>query len=74
MNNEKELNFITSAALGSISPSFYKQLLHAQIPKVQKKIDNLTVFFVLSGSASVKAAHRALMKLTPREYIGLYSF
>ncbi len=34
------------------------------IPKAQKT-DNLTVFFVLSGSACVKAAHRMLMKLTP---------
>ncbi len=28
-----------------------------------KKTDNLTVFFVLSGSGPIKAAHRTLMKL-----------
>jgi len=36
-----------------------------QIPKAQKKTDNLTVFFALSGSVCVKAAHRMLIKLTP---------
>jgi len=30
-----------------------------------KKIDNLTVFLALLGSAHVKAASRMLMKLTP---------
>ncbi len=30
-----------------------------------KKIDDLTVFFVLLGSARAKAACRTLMKLTP---------
>ena len=34
-------------------------------PKSGKKLLNLTVFFALSGSASVKAARRTLMKLTP---------
>ena len=34
-------------------------------PKSAKKIDNLTVFFVLSGSARVKATQIMLMKLTP---------
>ncbi len=36
-----------------------------QIPKVQKKTDNLTVFFALLGSAQVKAARTILMKLIP---------
>jgi len=35
-----------------------------QIPKVQKRLDNLTVFFALSGSARAKAAFRMLMKLS----------
>jgi len=35
----------------------------AQIPKAQKKTDNLAVFFV--GSACVKAARRTFMKLIP---------
>ena len=30
--------------LRSISPTFYMQLLHVQIPKVQKDNDDLTVF------------------------------
>ncbi len=34
-------------------------------PKLAKKTDNLTVFFVLSGSARTKAARRAFVKLTP---------
>ncbi len=33
-------------------------------PKSVKKIDNLTVFFTLLGSACVKAVHRTLMKLS----------
>jgi len=32
-------------------------------PRSVKKIDNLTVFFTLLGSASVKAVRRMLMKL-----------
>jgi len=34
-------------------------------PKSAKKIDTLTVIFALSGSASITAGHRTLMKLTP---------
>jgi len=34
-------------------------------PKIVKKIDNLTVIFMLSGSDYIKAACRMLMKLTP---------
>ncbi len=34
-------------------------------PESAKQIDNLTVFFALSGSARVKAARRTLMKLNP---------
>ncbi len=34
-------------------------------PKNAQKFDNLTVFFVLLGSARVKAARKTLMKLTP---------
>ncbi len=51
--------------LGSISSMFYKQLLCTLIPKVQKKTDNLPVFFALSGSIQVKAAFRTSMPLTP---------
>jgi hypothetical protein len=48
----------------SISSTFNEQLLRLQIPKAQKKLLDLTVFFMLLVSASVKAAGRKLMKLT----------
>ncbi len=41
-------------------------------PKSVKKIDNLTVFFTLLGSARLKAVRRTLMKLSPT--LSLYSF
>ena len=47
---------------GSISSTFYKQLLRSQTPKAQK-----SSFFGLSGSASGKAACRTLVKLTPND-------
>jgi len=56
--------------LGSISSTFYVQLLHPQIPKAYKDTDDLTVLFTLSGPAHAKAAHRMLVKLTP----GVQSF
>ncbi len=45
----------------NILPTAFK---HVQIPKVQKKTDNLAVFFALLGSVHVKSAHRMMMKLT----------
>ncbi len=57
----------------SISSTFYVQLLFVQFPKVQKNIEKLTVFFVLSGSLQEKVAHRMLMKLTPGCHIFLIS-
>jgi len=48
--------------------NFINVLLEAfrlEDPKSAKKTDNLTVFFALLGSASIKAASRTLMKLTP---------
>jgi len=44
---------------------FYEQLLHAQIPKLQKDGPVVNLFFALLGSAGVKAARRMLMKLKP---------
>jgi len=32
------------SVLGSISPTYYEQLLPTQIPKAQKDTDDLTVF------------------------------
>jgi len=43
---------------------FYGQLLCAQIPKVQKDTDGLTVIFGLLGSGGVKAVHKMFVKLT----------
>jgi len=37
-------------------------------PKSIKKTNNLTVFFMHLRSAGAKAAHRTLMKLTPRVF------
>jgi len=51
--------------LGSISSMFYKQLWSSQILKVQKKPDNLTLFFELMGSVRLTAARRMLLKLNP---------
>jgi len=55
-NNEQ------ARALGPISPTFYAQLLHVQIPKSAKKTDSLTVFFALLGAACVKTARPMLVK------------
>ncbi len=54
---------------GSISSTFYVQLLRLQIPKALKDTYDLTVFFTLLGSTSVKAVRRTLMKLTPDYFI-----
>jgi len=51
--------------LGSISSMFYVQLLRGLIPKCKKSV-KLSIFFTLLGSTRVKAAHKALVKLTPR--------
>ena len=50
--------------LGSISPTFYEQLLRSQIPKAQKSCLFWLSFFALFGSTSAKAARRTLVKLT----------
>jgi len=44
---------------------FYKQLLLAQIPKVQKIQSSWQYFLVLLGPTRVKSAHKTLAKLTP---------
>ena len=46
--------------LGSISPTFYEQLLRVQRSQKRKKQLNLTVFLALLGSVRVKAAHKTL--------------
>ena len=52
---------------------FYEQLLRSQIPKIAKKLLNLTVFFALLGSTSTKAARRTLVKLTPEYWMEVES-
>jgi hypothetical protein len=49
----------------SISPTFYEQLLGAQIPNAQKETDDFTVFFSLLGSAPTKAAHKNVGEIEP---------
>ncbi len=51
--------------LDSISSTFYIQLFCLKIPKVYKDTDDLTVFFMLLRSTSIKAARKMLVKLTP---------
>ena len=66
-------NWFTNNDKGSISPTFY--VLHAQIPKAQKSCLTWQSFFVLLGSACVKAARRALVKLTQglRAFLSTFS-
>ncbi len=56
---------LSTIVLGSISSKFYVQLLRPQILKAQKDTDNLTVFFMLSGSTNLKASCKTFVKLTP---------
>jgi len=50
--------------LDSISPTFYVQLLHTQIPKAQKRLMAWLHFCTL-GSACVKAAHKHVGEIDP---------
>ncbi len=50
--------------LGSISSTFYVQLLRTQIPNVQKRQSSQQCHLGLSGPTSVKAARKTLVKLT----------
>jgi len=52
---------------GSISPTFYAQLLRSQIPKALKDTYDLTIFFALLGSTSIKVVRKMLMNLSPGE-------
>ena len=52
------------ARLGSISPTFYMQLLHTQIPKAQKRQSN-QVAFALAGSVCIKAARKHVDEIDP---------
>jgi hypothetical protein len=50
---------------GSISPTFYNQLLQEQIPKMQKETDDLTVFLRFWNLQVQKLLINMLVKLTP---------
>ncbi len=52
-------------ATGSISPTFDAKFLCVQIPQAKKDTDDLTVFFALSESLSVKAAHEHVGEIDP---------
>ena len=43
-----------------------REAFTCEYPKSAKKTDSLTVFFALLGSFRIKAAHKILVKLTPR--------
>jgi hypothetical protein len=69
--NDKKLEGKRIYLLGLISPTFYAQFLRAQIPKAQKHIVKLSVFFVLLETVHINAACKTLMKL---EFSGLFIF
>ena len=48
----------------SIPPSFYEQLLHAQIPKVQKD-RHIKQLLALLGPSCVKAARKHINEIDP---------
>jgi len=58
---------------GAISPTFYMKLLHAQIPKAQKKI-KLSIFFLLLGSALVKAQGKHVHEMDTRGQFQLHIY
>ena len=55
---------ILSRVLGSISPTFYEQLLRTQIPKM-KKDSQIKQLFALLGPAWVKAARKHIDEIDP---------
>ena len=57
--------FLGNKYQGSISPSFYEQLLHPQIPKAQKD-SQVKQLFAFLGSESVKAAPKHVDEIDPK--------
>jgi len=47
---------------------FYEWLLRAQIQKVQKDTDGLTVFFLLLVSLCIKAESKHVVEIDPRVF------
>jgi len=62
MKKKKNLEGLTTEV--KFYQHVYEKLLCTQIPKAPNYTANLTVFFVLLGSAGVKALSNMLMKLT----------
>ena len=60
------LQTICPSDLGSISPTFYEQLLPTQIPKAQKKDSQVKQLFALLGSASIKAVRKHVDEIDSR--------
>ena len=65
LNSEKSFQ-------GSISPTYYVQLLRTQRSQNCKKQLNLTVFLALLGSGRVKDERKMLVKLTPGIKMALF--
>jgi len=60
-------HYLNGSLNGSISPTFYEQLLLAQIQKVQKYIVDLTIFLCFWHLCAQKQrACKTLLKSTPR--------
>jgi len=59
---------VTDSCKGSISSTFYEQLLCAQIPKAQKRLTTWLSFFALLSSLRAKSAGRMTMKLRPDSF------
>ncbi len=57
--------FFSNTSVRSISSTFYEQLLHVQIPEVQKDSQVGSLFCAFLGSARAKALGKMLVKLTP---------
>jgi len=60
-----QLNVINGLGMGQFHQHVYTKLLFEQILKEQKEFQVISVFFVLLGSAHVKAARKTLVKFTP---------
>ena len=64
MENRREVG-AKKTDLGSISPTFYEQLLHVQSPKAQKRRSTQAAFCAFGICMHKKLCVNTLMKLTP---------
>ena len=62
------ITMMQTASLGSISPTFYEQLLRSKIPKAQKD-SQIKQLFALLGSACIKAAREHVDEIEPRVFV-----